>query len=165
MILTILFWLGFVLYILASFVLILVVLVQSGKGGGLSGLVGAGSAISDHLGATGAEKTLTRWTTYCAIGFLILNILLVLMGGKIFVSESIADKIPVSDQAPAAVPGATAQPPAGPPAEAPGQPPAPAAAQPASAPVAAPAAQPVPAQPPAAAQPPVAPAAAAPANP
>lgn len=163
MILTIFFWLGFVLYILASFVLILVVLVQSGKGGGLSGLVGAGSAIGDHLGATGAEKTLTRWTTYCAIGFLILNILLVLMGGKIFVSESITDKLPVSEQAPAAAPGATTQPPA----EAPGQPAAP-EAQPASRPVAAPAAQPAPAQPPAAAaQPPAAPAptAPAPANP
>jgi len=84
MLISFLFYLFFILYICASAVLILVVLVQSGKGGGLSGLVGAGSALGDHLGATGAEKTLNRWTSYCAIGFLLLNIFLVLIGPRVF---------------------------------------------------------------------------------
>jgi preprotein translocase subunit SecG len=79
-----LFVLIYTAWILASIVLVLVVLVQSGKGGGLSGLVGAGSTLGDHLGATGAEKTLNKWTTYCAVGFLILNISLVLLAPKIF---------------------------------------------------------------------------------
>ncbi|MFP4381180.1 MAG: preprotein translocase subunit SecG [Candidatus Sumerlaeia bacterium] len=89
---TVLFWLFFLLWILCSGILILVVLVQSGKGGGLSGLVGAGSPLGDHLGATGAEKTLNRWTTYFAVGFLVLNIVLVLLGPKAF-EGSILDKI------------------------------------------------------------------------
>lgn len=80
----VIFWIIFIAWILCSAVLILVVLVQSGKGGGLSGLVGAGSALGDHLGATGAEKTLNRWTTYFAVGFLVLNIAMVLIGPKAF---------------------------------------------------------------------------------
>jgi protein translocase SecG subunit len=82
--LQILFVLMYLAWLLSSGILILVVLVQSGKGGGLSGLVGAGSTLGDHLGATGAEKTLNRWTSYCAVGFLILNLSLVLLAPKIF---------------------------------------------------------------------------------
>lgn len=78
----IIFWLIFILWLVSSAVLVLVVLIQSGKGGGLSGLVGAGTSLGDSLGATGAEKTLNRWTTYCAIGFLVLNIALVFMAPK-----------------------------------------------------------------------------------
>ena len=82
--LQILFVLIYLAWLAASGILILVVLVQSGKGGGLSGLVGAGSTLGDHLGATGAEKTLNRWTSYCAVGFLILNLSLVLLAPTIF---------------------------------------------------------------------------------
>jgi len=87
-----LFWLLFLVYIAASAVLILVVLVQSGKGGGLSGLVGAGSTLGDTLGATGAEKTLNRWTTYCAVGFLVVTILLVGLGNKVY-KRGILDEV------------------------------------------------------------------------
>ncbi len=82
-------WLVFFVYLLSSAFLVLVVLVQSGKGGGLSGLVGAGSSLGDTLGATGAEKTLNRWTTYAALGFLCLNILLVAIGGKVYTGNSL----------------------------------------------------------------------------
>ncbi|HPS03651.1 MAG TPA: preprotein translocase subunit SecG, partial [Candidatus Sumerlaeota bacterium] len=71
---SVLFWVLFIAYIFSAAVLVLVVLVQSGKGGGLSGLVSAGSTLGDTLGATGAEKTLNRWTTYCAVGFIVFNI-------------------------------------------------------------------------------------------
>ena len=79
----------FLVYLASSAFLVLVVLVQSGKGGGLSGLVGAGSSLGDTLGATGAEKTLNRWTTYAALGFLCLNILLVAIGGKVYTGNSL----------------------------------------------------------------------------
>ena len=82
----------FLVYLCVSAVLVLVVLVQSGKGGGLSGLVGAGTSLGDTLGATGAEKTLNKWTTYCAIAFIIVNITLVLMGPKVF-KKTILDDV------------------------------------------------------------------------
>lgn len=108
---TIIVTLIFLVYLLASAFLVLVVLVQSGKGGGLSGLVGAGSGLGDTLGATGAEKTLNRWTTYAAVGFICLNILLVAVGGKAF-SDNDVDRIleetPTSQNLPVDQPGAGA---------------------------------------------------------
>ena len=106
------FWLLFILYIAASCVLILVVLVQSGKGGGLSSLVGAGTTLGDTLGASGVEKTLNRWTSYCAIGFLVINILLVIMGPSIY-QKTFLEKVPLSPVTPTsatseAAPGAPA---------------------------------------------------------
>ena len=92
---SVIFWLLFLLYLVASAVLILVVLIQSGKGGGLSGLVSAGTTLGDTLGASGVEKTLNRWTSYCAIGFLVINILLVIMGPIIY-QKNILDRIPLS---------------------------------------------------------------------
>jgi preprotein translocase subunit SecG len=89
--LTFLFIILFIAWLTASVVLILVVLVQSGKGGGLSGLVGASTTLGDQLGATGAEKTLNRWTTYCAVGFLVLNILLVLLGNAVYRQDVLED--------------------------------------------------------------------------
>ncbi|MFH0795326.1 MAG: preprotein translocase subunit SecG [bacterium] len=62
--------------------LILVILLQAGKGGGLSGLMGGGG-LADSLGATGAEKTLNRWTTYCAVAFFVLSVVLTVVGGRI----------------------------------------------------------------------------------
>lgn len=103
--LTFIFWILFLLWIMASVVLVMVVLVQSGKGGGLSGLVGAGSSLGDHLGATGAEKTLNRWTSYCAVGFLVLNIALVFMAPKVF-KESLIDKVQTVEEAPLGEEGA-----------------------------------------------------------
>lgn len=88
-----LFWVLFLVWIAASGVLVLVVLIQSGKGGGLSGLVGAGTSLGDSLGATGAEKTLNRWTSYCAIAFVVVTILLVGLSQKVF-RGSILDDVP-----------------------------------------------------------------------
>lgn len=69
-----------IVYTFACLFLIFVILIQSGKGGGLSSLGSANQGISDALGATGAEKTLNRMTTYCAIGFMVLAILLSIAG-------------------------------------------------------------------------------------
>jgi preprotein translocase subunit SecG len=73
-----------ILYTLACCVLIFVILIQSGKGGGLSSLGAASHGLTEALGATGAEKTLNRVTTWCAVGFMVLALLLSLMGGSAF---------------------------------------------------------------------------------
>ena len=71
-------------YVLVCGFLILVVLLQSGKGGGLSGLLSGGGGLSDSFGASGAEKTLGNWTTYCAIAFLVVSLALTLLGARHF---------------------------------------------------------------------------------
>ncbi len=71
-------------YVLVCGFLILVVLLQSGKGGGLSGLLSGGGGLSDSFGASGAEKTLSNWTTYCAIAFLVVSLALTLLGARHF---------------------------------------------------------------------------------
>ena len=74
--------LGLIIYTMACCFLIFVILVQSGKGGGLSTLGSASQGISDALGATGAERTLTRMTTWSAVLFMVLAIMLSLGGGR-----------------------------------------------------------------------------------
>ncbi len=71
-------------YVVVCGFLILVVLLQSGKGGGLSGLLSGGGGLSDTFGASGAEKQLSRWTTYCAIAFLVISLCLTLLGARHF---------------------------------------------------------------------------------
>jgi len=85
----IVFWILFSLWILTAAVTVLVVLVQSGRGGGLSGLAGSGGAISETIGTTGGEKTLNRWTTYCAAGFMVLTILLGLLGDSVVSNKTV----------------------------------------------------------------------------
>ena len=72
------------LYSAICIFLIMVVLLQSGKGGGLSGMLGGGggSALTDTLGASGAEKTLSNWTTYCAVAFLVLSLAITWFGAR-----------------------------------------------------------------------------------
>lgn len=78
MILTILMVL---VYLIACGFLIMVVLLQSGKGGGLSGMLGgASNPLTDSLGSTGAEKTLSKWTSIAATLFFVLALLLTLKG-------------------------------------------------------------------------------------
>jgi protein translocase SecG subunit len=64
------------LYTFSCLVLIFVILIQSGKGGGLSSLGAASQGLSDALGATGAEKTLNKVTTWCAVGFMVLALVI-----------------------------------------------------------------------------------------
>ncbi len=69
--------LGFFFIVLCLF-LMLIVLLQPGKSGGLGGLGGgsASSAISESLGATQAEKSLANWTSWGMGIFFILCLLL-----------------------------------------------------------------------------------------
>ncbi|MCD6384165.1 preprotein translocase subunit SecG [Candidatus Sumerlaeota bacterium] len=79
-------------YVFICLFLILLILMQAGKGGGLSGLVG-GSALADTFGATGAEKTLSRWTTYLAIVFFVLSIGLTILGARHFRKSSLLEEL------------------------------------------------------------------------
>ncbi|MCX7044006.1 MAG: preprotein translocase subunit SecG [Candidatus Sumerlaeota bacterium] len=60
--------------------LVVVVLMQEGKSGGLSGMLSGASPLSDTLGAYGAENTLRKWTKYSAVAFMALAITLTIFG-------------------------------------------------------------------------------------
>lgn len=73
-----------IMYFGVCLFLILVILFQSGKGGGIAGMFGGGGAspLTDTFGASGAEKTLSKWTTYCAIAFLVFSLAITWLGAK-----------------------------------------------------------------------------------
>ena len=63
-----------VVYVIVCLFLILVVLLQSGKGGGMgSAFGGAGSASTQVFGGAGAGNVLTKITSVCAALFMILS--------------------------------------------------------------------------------------------
>lgn len=61
------------LFLVVSIVLIGIILVQKGKGGGLTGAFGGGGS-DTFLGAL-QSKEIVRWTTWLAIAFISLSIL------------------------------------------------------------------------------------------
>ena len=117
-----------ILYIIICFFLILVVLLQQGKGADIAGAFGGGSS-QTAFGARGATTFLHKLTTGAFVGFVLISLLL-----SILEARPKASVIPNSAPAPAAAkpPAAPAgQPAAGAPApaQAPaGQPAAPAPA-------------------------------------
>jgi preprotein translocase subunit SecG len=75
-----------IIYVGVCVVLVLVVLMQEGKSGGLAGSETASQtpgALSETFGAGGAQKTLFNTTSWLAAVFFILAISLTLLGGKI----------------------------------------------------------------------------------
>ena len=100
-----------VLFIPICILLILIVLLQAGKGGGLAGAFG-GAGAQTFLGARGAVDFLSKLTIYLAIAFMALSLILSLTyGGRrgIRVEEQI--ETPASgtstEEAPPAEAGAT----------------------------------------------------------
>ena len=70
-------------FILICLSLILIVLLQAGKGGGLAGAFGgAGAGSQAFLGARGAADFLSKLTIYLAIGFMALSFILSLTYGR-----------------------------------------------------------------------------------
>jgi preprotein translocase subunit SecG len=129
-----------VLFTLISIVLILVILIQKGRGGGLSGAFGGGMA-SGLLGSkTGDFLT---WVTIVVVGVFLTFAVLLAKFYRPTVSEFGAETTtqqpaPTTEQrtTPAPPPGATTPPPVTPTEQAPAQPPAepPSATTPAPAP-------------------------------
>jgi len=102
-------------YTLVCFFLILVILLQSGKGGGLSGMLSGSNPLTDTLGSTGAEKTLSKWTTVCAVAFFIMALLLTFLGGALLKPTRLSDQLkssapPASSVAPPIVEDTEASP-------------------------------------------------------
>ncbi|UCH11245.1 MAG: preprotein translocase subunit SecG [Fidelibacterota bacterium] len=65
--------------ILVSILLVIVILLQSGRGGGLAGTLGGGISTA-MFGGQGADKLMTRLTTGLAAAFMILAILISIAG-------------------------------------------------------------------------------------
>src|SRR5258706_2380678 len=137
-----------ILHVIISVFLILVVLVQQGKGADIAGGFGGGGT-QTAFGARGATTLLHKLTTGAFIGFIVLSLLLTLMQARS--RPSVVKGVPAKVDAQGVVPkpgaggmtatgqpAAPAQPPAGQPAAAAGQPPGekPAAAAPAEPPAA-----------------------------
>jgi preprotein translocase subunit SecG len=90
------------IHILVCFGVILIVLLQAGKGAGLSSAFGVGGGES-FFGGRGPTLFLEKLTTGCAILFMVTCISLSLFASKQR-SGSLLDKMPVSQSAPASVP-------------------------------------------------------------
>ena len=112
-----------VLYIFICFFLILVVLVQQGKGADIAGAFGGGGT-QTAFGARGATTLLHKLTTGAFIGFIVLSLLLTLMQARSrpSVVRGVPQRINTQGVFPAPKTGAAGQPPVGQPAA--GQPPA-----------------------------------------
>ncbi|MBZ5526614.1 MAG: preprotein translocase subunit SecG [Acidobacteriia bacterium] len=109
-------WAGWLLtsfFVMNCFVLIIVVLLQSGKAADLAGAFG-GSGSQTAFGPRGAANVLSRATTWCAIMFMICALALVLRQDKTVskgnsILERVSKPAPVKPAAPASVPVTPAQ--------------------------------------------------------
>ncbi len=95
-----------VLHVFVCFILIMVVLLQSGKAADLAGAFGGGGS-QTALGSRGAATVLTKATTIAAVLFMMTSLSLALLGSRR--SGSVLESAPPSQTAPAApVPAAPA---------------------------------------------------------
>ncbi len=103
-----------VIHIAVGLFLILVVLLQQGKGGGLGALGGAGTQV---FGGGGAGNFMTRVTAVCAGLFMLTSMSLARLssGGDRAMREALAQEASADASVKEAVPPAPAPPPAAPP--------------------------------------------------
>ena len=110
-----------ILHVIVSIGLILVVLLQTGKGAEVGAVFGGSS--STIFGSSGAGNFLTRLTTGMAIVFMITSLTLGYFAGKKPSSTIFDNRAPVAEPRAPATPAAPAQPqsavPSGGPTEAP----------------------------------------------
>ena len=104
------------LHILVCVILIMVVLLQSGKAADLAGAFGGGGS-QTALGSRGAATVLTKATSIAAILFMITSLSLAILGSRR--SGSVLEQAPPAPASPSAPAGA---PPAGPAGQPPSQP-------------------------------------------
>jgi preprotein translocase subunit SecG len=108
----------YVIHVFVCVVLILVVLLQSGKAADLAGAFGGGGS-QTALGSRGAATVLSKATSICAIVFMLSSLVLAILGSR--TGGSVLEQVPLP-AAPAETPAAT---PSAPAANPPGQAPAP----------------------------------------
>jgi preprotein translocase subunit SecG len=72
-----------VIHVLICIALVLIVLLQAGRGGGLSGAFGgAGGTAQTLFGGRGAATFLTKTTQWLAAGFMVMSILLAVLSSR-----------------------------------------------------------------------------------
>src|SRR5580765_1168636 len=97
-----------ILHVIVCFVLIMVVLLQSGKAADLAGAFGGGGS-QTALGSRGAATVLSKATTICAVIFMLSSLALALVGSRRGGSVLENVKLPAqSAPAPESAPGAPA---------------------------------------------------------
>ena len=92
-----------IIFVPICLLLILIVLLQAGKGGGLAGAFG-GAGGQTFLGARGTADFLSKFTIYLAIGFMSLSFILSLTYGRqrtISIEEKPAASVETTTEAPA----------------------------------------------------------------
>ena len=78
------FGIAVVIYVIVCIFLVLLVIIQSDKGGGISGAIGGGlSGANALLGTQDTANILTRLTTGFAIGYMVLCIILSLFLSRV----------------------------------------------------------------------------------
>jgi len=63
------------IFVIVAFLLVFVILIQSGKGGGLAGIAGGGS-MNSLFGGQGSAPLLTKATTILATAFMLIALVL-----------------------------------------------------------------------------------------
>jgi preprotein translocase subunit SecG len=114
-----------VIHVFVCVALMIAVLLQSGKGGGLAGAFGGGAGSQAIFGGRGAATFLSNATTILGVAFMVTSLTLALLGGagtasrtRSLIREDLERRAPVPTETPAGVtPGAgapgTAAPPGG----------------------------------------------------
>ena len=105
-----LYYLVLTIYVIVCFVLMLVVLLQQGKGGDIANAFGGGSSQA-AFGARAGATVLSRATTICAVLFVVGAVVLGVMGNSQG-SSVIGGRAPATAPAGSTQPGST--PPPGP---------------------------------------------------
>ena len=72
-----------VIHVIVCVALILVVLLQSGRGGGLAGAFGGGGGSQTFFGGRGAATFLSKATAWLAIGFMVMSMLLAVLSSRV----------------------------------------------------------------------------------
>jgi preprotein translocase subunit SecG len=114
-----------ILHVVIAFFLVLVVLIQGGKGSDIGAAFGGGAS-QTMFGARGATTVLHKITSGLAIGFMATSLILAVLSGQ-RTSRSVIPDEPAKPPAPASVPAGAQKAPPGPAAAgAPGTAPSPA---------------------------------------
>ncbi len=65
-----------ILFVLISLIMVVVILLQAGKGQGLAGSIGGGMGAQSVFGGRGANDFLTKATAYLAVAYMLIAIAL-----------------------------------------------------------------------------------------
>jgi preprotein translocase subunit SecG len=90
-----------ILHILVAFTLVLVVLLQVGKGGSISAAFGGGGSSQTLFGSRGPTTFLSHLTTAAAALFMLTSLTLAFLSSNARNQSSISDQIPAVETTPA----------------------------------------------------------------